>query len=167
MNAHRGEIGVCYSDEHLAYEGVANENRQHQTVCHSQKEWARDDEGGGINEVHINSLEGLWTESRNFLRRFKGVGKHLIHLYINMFEWMYNLKKVSAQFIQALVLGQSGTCAKSFLCFLFKRPRYTCPNCFCPIRQPTNRNRLEHLRLSRIQRPLNCRFQCGPFFAGE
>ncbi len=44
--------------------------------------------GDGINEVHTNTIEGLWTELRNFLRRFKGVSKHYIHLYIAMFEWI-------------------------------------------------------------------------------
>ena len=77
-------------------------------MCHSQREWARDDDGDGINEVHTNTIEGLWTELRNFLRRFKGVGKHFIHLYIAMFEWMHNLKKVSSTFIQALVCSRTG-----------------------------------------------------------
>ena len=30
--------------------------------------WARDDDGDGIREVHCNTLEGLWTGLRNFLR---------------------------------------------------------------------------------------------------
>ena len=28
------------------------------TVCHAEKEWARDDDGDGIREVHVNTLEG-------------------------------------------------------------------------------------------------------------
>lgn len=108
LNAHRGPFGACYSDEHAAYNGVEGIYRTHQTVCHSQKEWARDDDGDGINEVHTNTIEGLWTEMRNYLRRFKGVSKHFIHLYTAMFEWMHNLKKVSPYFIQALVFSRSG-----------------------------------------------------------
>jgi len=29
------------------------------TVCHAQKEWARDDDGDGILEVYINTVEGM------------------------------------------------------------------------------------------------------------
>ena len=87
--------------------GVGNEQRAHQTVCHSKKEWARDDDG--IMEVHTNTAEGLWTELRNYLRRFKGVSKHYLNLYVAMFEWMHNLKKIPPAFIQALVFSKLET----------------------------------------------------------
>jgi transposase len=109
LEMHRCEEGVCYTDESGAYNHVATEQLEHRTVCHSAKEWARDDDGDGINEVHTNTTEGLWTEVRNFLRRFKGVSKHFIHLYIAMFEWMHNLKRVNTRLIQALVFSNSGT----------------------------------------------------------
>jgi len=109
LGAHRSESGTCYSDESNAYNHVRTQVLDHRTVCHSAKEWARDDDGDGINEVHTNTIEGLWTELRNFLRRFKGVSKHYIHLYIAMFEWMHNLKKVSSTLIRALVFSQTGT----------------------------------------------------------
>jgi transposase len=34
-------------------------------VCHKRKEWARDDDGDGIREVHDNTLEGMRTGLRN------------------------------------------------------------------------------------------------------
>ena len=108
MKEHRVEAGTCYSDESKAYFHVATEVLDHRTVCHSAKEWARDDDGDGIREVHTNTIEGLWTELRYFLRRFKGVSKHFIHLYVAAFEWMHNLKKVSTEFIQAMVFSKSG-----------------------------------------------------------
>ncbi len=49
--------------------------RTHHTVCHGTGEWARDDDGDGIRELHTNTLEGLWTTVRNFLRPFRGVHK--------------------------------------------------------------------------------------------
>lgn len=106
---HRQGQGICYSDESQAYNHVATPVLDHRTVCHSDKEWARDDDQDGIREVHINTCEGLWTELRNYLRRFKGVSKHYLHLYVAMFEWMHNLKKVSSSFIQALVFSPIGT----------------------------------------------------------
>ncbi len=43
-------------------------NRAHRTVCHSptNREWARDDDGDGIREVHTNTMEGIWTGLRSF-----------------------------------------------------------------------------------------------------
>ena len=45
-----------YTDEWLGYNHII---RPHSTVCHSQHEWARDDDGDGIREVHINTTEGM------------------------------------------------------------------------------------------------------------
>lgn len=102
---HRAQAGSCYSDESKAYHHVGTDLLEHRTVCHSAKEWARDDDGDGIREVHTNTAEGLWTELRNFLRRFKGVSKHFIHLYVAMFEWMHNWKKIHPNIIQAIVFS--------------------------------------------------------------
>lgn len=66
---------TLYTDESNAYNRVAGTGRGHGTVCHSQGEWARDDDGDGIREVHCNTLEGIWTGLRNFLRPFRGVHK--------------------------------------------------------------------------------------------
>jgi transposase len=106
---HRSDSGVCYTDESNAYNHISTQQLAHHTVCHKIKEWARDDNGDGINEVHTNTAEGLWTELRNYLRRFKGVSKHFLHLYVAMFEWMHNLKKVNPTLIQALAFSHSGT----------------------------------------------------------
>ena len=106
---HRRNYGTCYSDESKAYNYVQTDKLAHKTVCHSIKEWARDDDGDGINEVHTNTIEGFWTELRNFLRQFKGVSKHYIHLYVAIFEWMYNGKIISPDIIQALTFSPKGT----------------------------------------------------------
>lgn len=102
---HRGDTGTCYTDESGAYNRVGTDRMHHATVCHSAREWARDDDGDGINEVHVNTAEGLWTEFRNFMRRFKGVSKHYLHLYVAMFEWMHNLKMVTPELIQIMVFS--------------------------------------------------------------
>ena len=77
--------------------------RTHHTVCHGQKEWARDDDGDGIREVHTNTIEGLWTTARNFLRPFRGVHKKYLHHYLAMCEHKINLKRISPTFIARLV----------------------------------------------------------------
>ncbi|MEK6575609.1 MAG: hypothetical protein AABZ58_14970, partial [Chloroflexota bacterium] len=77
--------------------------RQRVTVNHGEREWARDDDGDGIREVHINTPEDLWTGTRNFLRPFRGVPKKHLAGYVAMCEHSVNLKRVTPQFIAALV----------------------------------------------------------------
>ncbi len=74
------------TDEWRRYAGLPKMGRGHATVCHSEKEWARDDDGDGIREVHDNTLEGLWTGMRGFLRPFRVVGKEYLHQDVAMFE---------------------------------------------------------------------------------
>ena len=77
--------------------------RGHATVCHAAGEWARDDDGDGVREVHDNTLEGLWTGLRNFLRPFRGVSKKYLYQYVAMFEWGYNVKRATPGFLRALL----------------------------------------------------------------
>lgn len=91
---------ILNTDEYQSYNGVA---RQHDTVCHSRHEWARDDDGDGFYEVHCNMTEGLWTDVRNFIRPFKGVHKKNLAGYIALCEFRRNLKRISPTFIAELV----------------------------------------------------------------
>lgn len=95
---------TLYTDECSAYNHIAETGRSHATVCHSQKEWARDDDGDGIREVHCNTMEGIWTGLRNFLRLFRGVHKKHLALYVAMFEWAHNLKRITSDFLRSLMM---------------------------------------------------------------
>ena len=72
-----GDGATVNTDEWGAYDHLHEQGRLHATVCHApgKREWARDDDGDGIREVHNNTMEGLWTGLRNFLRRFRGMHK--------------------------------------------------------------------------------------------
>ena len=83
--------------------GLRAGRKGHRTVSHSIKEWARDEDGDGIREVHVNTIEGLWTTLRNFLRSFRGVHKKYLAGYVAMCEFAINLKRVSPDFISSLV----------------------------------------------------------------
>jgi hypothetical protein len=71
-------------------------------VWHSQGEWARDDDGDGIREVHTNTIEGLWTSVRNFLRPFRGVHKRYLAGYIAIRELGINLKHIFPRYVARL-----------------------------------------------------------------
>jgi hypothetical protein len=34
---------------------------QHKTVCHGRGDYARDEDGDGFCEVHVNTIEGFWS----------------------------------------------------------------------------------------------------------
>ena len=89
-----------FTDEWNGYNHIL---RSHTTVSHGDKEWARDDDGDGFCEVHVNTIEGLWTDVRNFLRPFKGVHKDYLSGYIAMTEFRRNLKRITPNFISSIV----------------------------------------------------------------
>ena len=101
---------MVYTDEWGGYNGLPGMGRGHATVCHKEGEWARDDDGDGVREVHDNTLEGLWTGLRNFLRRFRGVSKKYLSQYVAMFEWDYNVKRATPGFLGALLGVRTTTC---------------------------------------------------------
>jgi transposase-like protein len=53
--------------------------------------------------VHVNTVEGLWTSVRNWLRPFRGVHKKYLAGYVALCEFSLNEKRVSPAFIAALV----------------------------------------------------------------
>ena len=90
-----------YTDEWQSYHGS---HPAHATVRHGVHEWARDDDGDGVREVHINTIEGLWTGARNFLRPFRGVSKWFLSQYMAVFEWAHNLKCATREFLRLMLV---------------------------------------------------------------
>ncbi len=93
------------TDEWVAYDLLPNNGRQRVKVKHSRPnpEFARDDDGDGVREVHCNGIEGIWTGLRNFLRLFRGVAKEYLSQYVAIFEWSHNLKSVTHSFLNGLL----------------------------------------------------------------
>lgn len=99
---------MVYTDDWNGYKPLSRNGRGHATVNHNQGEFARDDDGDGVREVHCNTMEGIWTGLRNFLRPFRGVNKVYLEQYVIIFEWSYNLKAVTDEYLRIL-LGAQGT----------------------------------------------------------
>ena len=102
-----GEGTHVYTDEYDSYNHL---ERPHATVMHGTSEWARDDDGDGIREVHTNTCEGMWAGLRTFLRPFRGVHKRFLSGYVAIHEFRVNLKRISVRFIAALVSLHSLYC---------------------------------------------------------
>ncbi len=49
------------------------------------------------------TLEGIWTGLRNYLRTFRGVSKHFLAQYVAIFQWSYNIKAVTDEFLRTLL----------------------------------------------------------------
>jgi transposase-like protein len=108
---HTAPGSVVYTDEWRAYGRLPELDRYHATVCHAPgvREWARDDDGDGVREVHCNTMEGLWAGLRTFLRPFRGVSKWYLGGYVALFEWGYNLAAVTDELLHDIVARMDGT----------------------------------------------------------
>ncbi len=91
---------TVYTDGWRGYNAI---QRSREIVVHKDGEWARDADGDGFYEIHTNTIEGVWTIVRNFLRPFRGVHKKFLAGYIAICEFIMNLKSVSVEFISKLV----------------------------------------------------------------
>lgn len=99
------EGATVNTDEWRGYNGLPRIGRVRVSVDHSgpKSTWARDDDGDGVREVHCNTMEGTWTGLRNFLRPFRGVSKWYLAQYEAIFQWGYNIKSVTDEFLRILL----------------------------------------------------------------
>jgi transposase len=81
------------TDAWQGYNRLPAMHRPRSAVCHAAGEWVRDEDGDGVREAHCNTLEGLRTGLRNFLRPFREVHKKYLYQYVAMFEWSHNVER--------------------------------------------------------------------------
>ena len=101
---------ALYTDGLSGYVAVGKERCSvHGRVFHSKYEWARDNDGDGVREVHCNGCEGMGAGLRTFLRGFRGVSKHYLDDYVAVYEAASNSKRITPSLVQSLCLGFRGT----------------------------------------------------------
>jgi transposase-like protein len=83
---------VVYTDESDIYSRLDDWGYNHETVCHAAGEFARDDDGDGFCEVHVNTLEGFWSLLRSWLRPHRGISQEKLPLYLGFFEFVHNVR---------------------------------------------------------------------------
>jgi transposase-like protein len=83
---------LVYSDEYCIYDRLDAWGYAHKQVCHGIGEYARDDDGDGFCEVHVNTLEGFWSLLRSWLRPHRGLSQENLPLYLGFFEFVHNLR---------------------------------------------------------------------------
>lgn len=92
-----------YTDEYSAYQRLSEWGYAHKTVNHSQGEYARDEDGDGFHEVHVNTLEGFWSLLRSWLRPHRGISQEKLPLYLGFFEFMHNVRRRGKALLASLL----------------------------------------------------------------
>lgn len=84
---------LIYTDEYTIYNRLTEWDYSHKTVNHSKGEYARDEDGDGFHEVHVNTMEGFWSLLRSWLRPHRGISQTHLPCYLSFFEYSHNAKK--------------------------------------------------------------------------
>ena len=56
---------LVYTDEYSIYTRLEKWGYAHKSVNHGLGEYARDEDGDGFCEVHVNTMEGFWSLLRS------------------------------------------------------------------------------------------------------
>jgi transposase-like protein len=83
---------LIYTDEYDIYDRLPDWGYAHKSVNHSAGEYARDEDGDGFFEIHINTLEGFWSLLRSWLRPHRGVSQEKLPWYLGFFELIHNIR---------------------------------------------------------------------------
>lgn len=81
------------TDEYIIYNKLRDWGYEHKTVCHAMGEYARDEDGDGFCEVHVNTIEGFWSLLRSWLRPHRGVSQEKLPCYLGFFEFIHNVRR--------------------------------------------------------------------------
>ena len=84
---------VVNTDEYVIYAALPQWGYVRKSVCHSQGEYARDEDGDGFHEVHVNTMEGCWSLLRSWLRPHRGISQEKFPIYLGFFEFVHNVRR--------------------------------------------------------------------------
>ena len=92
-----------YTDEYSIYARLCSWGYEHKSVNHGRGEFARDEDGDGFCEVHVNTMEGFWSLLRSWLRPHRGISQEKLPLYLGFFEFVHNVRKRGKALLPALL----------------------------------------------------------------
>ena len=64
---------------------------------------ARDEDGDGFHEIHVNTIEGFWSLLRSWLRPHRGISQEKLPLYPGFFEFVHNTRIRGKGLLQPLL----------------------------------------------------------------
>ena len=94
---------LVYTDDYSIYARLRTWGYDHKSVNHGRGEFARDEDGEGFCEVHVNTMEGFWSLLRSWLRPHRGISQEKLPLYLGFFEFVHNVRKRGKALLHALI----------------------------------------------------------------
>ena len=94
---------VIYTDEYSIYARLHEWGYGHESVNHGAGEYARDDDGDGFCEVHVNTMEGFWSLLRSWLRPHRGISQEKLPFYLGFFKFVHNVGKRGNALLHSLI----------------------------------------------------------------
>ncbi len=94
---------LIHTDEYGIYTRLTEWGYEHKTVNHGRGEYARDEDGDGFCEVHVNTIEGFWSLLRSWLRPHRGLSQEKLPLYLGFFEYVHNAKRRGKALLASLM----------------------------------------------------------------
>jgi transposase-like protein len=92
-----------HTDEYSIYNPLKDWGFDHHTVCHSRGEYARDEDGDGFHEIHVNTQEGCWSLLRSWLRPHRGLSQEKLPLYLGFFQFVHNVRRRGKSLLSPLL----------------------------------------------------------------
>jgi transposase len=94
---------LIHTDEYAIYARLNAWGYRHKTVCHGRGEYARDEDGDGFCEVHVNTIEGFWSLLRSWLRPHRGISQEKLPAYLGFFQFIHNTRRRGKALLGALI----------------------------------------------------------------
>ena len=94
---------LVHTDECGVYGRLDEWGYGHKTVCHARGEYARDEDGDGLCEVHVNTMEGVWSLLRSWLRPHRGISQEKLPAYLAFFQVVHNARRRGKALLTTLI----------------------------------------------------------------
>jgi transposase-like protein len=94
---------LVHTDEYDVYARLEQWGYRHKTVCRARGEYARDDDGDGFREVHVNTAEGLCSLPRSWLRPHRGISREKLPAYLGFFQLVHDARRRGKALLGSLI----------------------------------------------------------------
>ncbi len=104
---------LVHTDEYGVHARLPAWGHRHKTVRHGRGEYARDEDGDGFCEIHVNTMEGTWSLLRSWLRPHRGISQACgtaarLPVHLGFFAFVHNARHRGKALLGALVAALVG-----------------------------------------------------------
>jgi transposase len=90
-------------EEDDSYSRLAPWGYEPERVGHRDGDYARDDDGDGCCEMHVNTMEGFGSLLRSWLRPHRGISQEHLPLSVGFFAFVHHVRRRGQAFLGALL----------------------------------------------------------------